>query len=45
MNLTNMPAIRASDRVKASVREKSDGELLEHYGLAFGGVLTNLGSC
>jgi ATP-dependent DNA helicase RecG len=36
-------AIRASDRVKASVREKSDGELLEHYGLAVGGVLTNLG--
>jgi len=36
-------AIRASDRVKASVREKSDGELLEHYSLAVGGVLTNLG--
>ncbi len=36
-------AIRASDRVKASVREKSDSELLEHYGLAIGGVLTNLG--
>ncbi len=36
-------AIRASDRVKASVREKSDSELLEHYGLAVGGVLTNLG--
>lgn len=36
-------AIRASDRVKASVREKSDSELLEHYGLAVGVVLTNLG--
>ncbi len=36
-------AIRASDRVKASVREKSDGELLEHYGLSVGRVLTNLG--
>lgn len=36
-------AIRASDRVKATVREKSDSELLEHYGLAVGGVLTNLG--
>ena len=36
-------AIRASDRIKASVREKSDGELLEHYGLEVGGVLTNLG--
>ena len=34
---------RASDRVKASVREKSDSELLEHYGLAVGGLLTNLG--
>jgi ATP-dependent DNA helicase RecG len=36
-------AIRASDRVKPSVREKSDSELLEHYGLAVGGTLTNLG--
>jgi ATP-dependent DNA helicase RecG len=36
-------AIRASDRVKASVREKSDGEVLDHYGLAVGGLLTNLG--
>lgn len=35
--------IRASDRVKASVKEKTDGELLEHYGLASAGVLTNLG--
>jgi len=36
-------AIRASDRVKASVREKSDSELLEHYSLAVGDLLTNLG--
>lgn len=35
--------IRASDRVKASVKEKSDAELLAHYGLAQGGVLTRLG--
>jgi len=35
--------IRGSDRVKSSVKEKSDGELLDHYGLASGGVLTNLG--
>jgi ATP-dependent DNA helicase RecG len=36
-------AIRGSDRVKASVKEKSDDELLDHYGLANGGTLTNLG--
>jgi ATP-dependent DNA helicase RecG len=35
--------LRASDRVKPSVREKSDNELLTHYGLARGDVLTNLG--
>lgn len=35
--------IRESDRVKPSVREKSDNELLEHYGLSSGGLLTNLG--
>jgi ATP-dependent DNA helicase RecG len=35
--------IRNSDRVKPSVKEKSDDELLDHYGLANGGVLTNLG--
>lgn len=35
--------IRASDRVKPSVKEKSDAELLEHYGLSSGGTLTNLG--
>ena len=36
-------AIRASDRVKASVKDKTDDELLDHYGLASGDVLTNLG--
>lgn len=36
-------ALRASDRVKDSVREKSDAELLDHYGLAAGDLLTNLG--
>ena len=36
-------ALRASDRVKASVREKTDDELLDHYGLASGDTLTNLG--
>ena len=35
--------IRGSDRVKASVKEKSDDELLEHYGLVSAGLLTNLG--
>ena len=35
--------IHASDRVKSSVKEKSDDELLEHYGLIHGGILTNLG--
>jgi len=38
-----LAAVRASDRVKASVREKSDVELLAHYGLGDGGVLTHLG--
>ncbi len=36
-------AIRASDRVKASVKEKSDDELLDHYLLAQNDRLTNLG--
>lgn len=36
-------ALRASDRVKTSVREKTDTELLEHYLLTAGEVLTNLG--
>lgn len=35
--------IRSSDRVKPSVKEKSEGELLEHYSLATGDILTNLG--
>jgi len=35
--------IRASDRVKASFKEKSDEELLDHYYLAIGKYLTNLG--
>ncbi|MGE0081654.1 MAG: helix-turn-helix domain-containing protein [Thiohalomonadaceae bacterium] len=35
--------IRASDRVKSSVKEKSPEELLEHYHLAEGSFLTNLG--
>jgi ATP-dependent DNA helicase RecG len=36
-------AIRASDRVKESVKEKSADELLTHYNLATGAVLTYLG--
>jgi ATP-dependent DNA helicase RecG len=36
-------AIRASSRVKASVKEKSDSELLDHYYLAIDRFLTNLG--
>lgn len=35
--------IRTSDRVKPSVKEKTDEELLDHYLLADGGVLTHLG--
>ncbi|HEY4080848.1 MAG TPA: ATP-binding protein [Burkholderiaceae bacterium] len=35
--------IAASDRVKDSVKEKSADELLSHYGLAQGQVLTRLG--
>jgi ATP-dependent DNA helicase RecG len=35
--------LRASDRVKASVKEKADAELQDHYLLAQGGFLTNLG--
>lgn len=35
--------LHASDRVKESVKQKSDDELIEHYGLASSGVLTNLG--
>jgi len=36
-------ALRASDRVKSSVKEKSDDELLGHYQLSQGETLTNLG--
>ncbi|MFZ2358084.1 MAG: ATP-binding protein [Anaerolineae bacterium] len=36
-------AIRASSRVKASVKEKGDAELLDHYYLAIDRHLTNLG--
>ncbi len=35
--------LRASDRVKSAVKEQPDAELLEHYELSRGGVLTNLG--
>ena len=35
--------LRASDRVKASVKEQSEQELLDHYTLASGDLLTNLG--
>lgn len=38
-----LQALRASDRVKTSVKEKSDDELLDHYLLAQGQALTNLG--
>lgn len=38
-----LAALRASDRVKPSVKEKSDDELLNHYQLAQGLNLTNLG--
>lgn len=36
-------ALRASDRVKRSVKKLSDAALLERYGLVEGEVLTNLG--
>jgi ATP-dependent DNA helicase RecG len=35
--------LRASDRVKPSVKDKGDVELLTHYGLCEAGVLTHLG--
>jgi ATP-dependent DNA helicase RecG len=35
--------LRASDRVKGSVKEQSDAELLRHYGLVDGERLTHLG--
>lgn len=40
---TFVAGIRASDRVKESVKEKTEGELLDHYLLAYGEWLTNLG--
>lgn len=36
-------ALRASERVSANVKEKSDAELLAHYSLIDGETLTNLG--
>lgn len=36
--------IRASDRVKESVKEKGPAELLAHYGLTHGQFLTHLGA-
>ena len=38
-----LAALRASERVKAAVKEKSDEELLEHYQLVRAEWLTNLG--
>lgn len=35
--------LQASDRVKSSVKEKSQNELLDHYQFANGSYLTNLG--
>jgi len=35
--------LRSSDRVKTTVKEQSDQELLDHYNLASGDLLTNLG--
>lgn len=35
--------LRQSDRLKASVKEKSDPELLDHYALCIDKVVTNLG--
>lgn len=40
---TFVATIRASDRVKDSVKEKSPDELLTHYALADGATLTHLG--
>lgn len=40
---TLVAGLRASNRVKAVVKEKSDDELLGHYGLVHDGVLTRLG--
>ena len=35
--------IRSSDRVKESVKQKSDLEIIEHYNLIYEGKLTNIG--
>jgi len=40
---TILAGLRASDRVKSSVKEKTSNELLDHYLLAQGEYLTNLG--
>jgi ATP-dependent DNA helicase RecG len=40
---TFVDGIRSSDRVKPSVKDKSPDELLTHYGLATGELLTHLG--
>ncbi len=43
-NIANFTqAIKSSDRIKESIREKSDFEILEHYYLIESGQLTNLG--
>lgn len=39
-----MDRLRSSRRVKPFVKEMGDPELMEHYGLAAQGVLTNLGA-
>jgi ATP-dependent DNA helicase RecG len=38
-----LAGLRGSDRVKPSVKDKTEGELLTHYNLADEGRLTNLG--
>jgi ATP-dependent DNA helicase RecG len=43
LTATLLGKLRASNRVKASVKEKSDSELLAHYLLANGQWLTHLG--
>lgn len=35
--------IRSSDRVKESIKQKSDFEIIEHYNLIYEGKLTNIG--
>ncbi len=43
LRATLLAGLRASDRVKPSVKEKADDELLDHYLLAQGAWLTQLG--